>query len=72
MPLAMGFRDLRDFNLALLGKQRWNFITKPNSFVDQVYKACYFSNSTFLEATIGNNPSFGVVLEKHMMSLLQV
>lgn len=30
---GMGFRDMHDFNLSLLGKQGWRLITKPNSLV---------------------------------------
>lgn len=55
---GMGFRDFRDFNLAMLGKQAWRFITKPNSLVTKVFKARYFSDKSFLEAVVGNNPSF--------------
>lgn len=36
---GMGFRNFKDFNLALLGKQGWRFLTKPSSLVTRVYKA---------------------------------
>lgn len=55
---GMGFRNFRDFNLAMLGKQGWRIITKPESLVSRIYKARYFAESNFLEAGIGNNPSF--------------
>lgn len=55
---GMGFRDLRDFNLAMLGKQAWRFVTRPNSLVSQLYKARYFPQSSFLDAEMGNNPNF--------------
>lgn len=54
---GMGFRDFRDFNLAMLGKHGWRFITNPNSLVSRVFKAKYFPDSDFMEAKIGNNPS---------------
>ncbi|XP_074373804.1 putative mitochondrial protein AtMg00310 [Apium graveolens] len=55
---GMGFRDFRDFNLAMHGKQAWRFITNPNSLATRLYKARYFPNNSFMEANIGNNPSF--------------
>lgn len=55
---GMGFRDLRDLNIAMLGKQAWRFVTQPNSLVSQLYKAKYFSQVNFLNAQLGNNPSF--------------
>ncbi|XP_060966250.1 uncharacterized mitochondrial protein AtMg00310-like [Cannabis sativa] len=55
---GLGFRNLHDFNLALLGKQGWRFLTRPESLVSRIFKARYFSNGTFLSASLGNNPSF--------------
>ncbi|XP_031125428.1 uncharacterized protein LOC116027784 [Ipomoea triloba] len=54
---GLGFKELRAFNLALLGKQGWRFLTNPASLVAGVYKARYFSNSTFVDAVIGPNPN---------------
>ncbi|EEF42777.1 conserved hypothetical protein [Ricinus communis] len=39
---GMGFRDLQDFNLALLAKQGWKFIVIPHTLVARIYKAKYF------------------------------
>lgn len=55
---GLGFRDFRDFNLAMLGKQGWWFLTKSCSLVSQLYKARYFPGSNILESCPGNNPSF--------------
>lgn len=55
---GMGFRDFRDFNLAMLGNQVWRFLTKPNSLVSKVYKARYFLNENYLDSSAGHNPSF--------------
>ncbi|XP_031106177.1 uncharacterized protein LOC116010810 [Ipomoea triloba] len=55
---GLGFKDLRAFNLTMLGKQEWRFLTMPQSLVARVYKARYFPTTSFLDATIGNNPSY--------------
>lgn len=49
---------LDDFNVALLGKQGWRLLTKPDSLVARVYKARYYPHSTFMAAKIGGSPSF--------------
>ncbi|XP_019179252.1 PREDICTED: uncharacterized protein LOC109174470 [Ipomoea nil] len=36
---GLGFKDLRAFNLAMLGKQGWRFLTNRPSLVARVYKA---------------------------------
>lgn len=55
---GMGFRDFRDFNLAMLGKQGWRFISNLNSLVTKLYKAGYFVDTDFLNSVLGHNPSF--------------
>ena len=55
---GLGFRSFRDFNLAMLGKQCWRLITNPNSLTAQIYKARYFKDTSFLEASLGSSPSF--------------
>ncbi|XP_019172466.1 PREDICTED: uncharacterized protein LOC109167850 [Ipomoea nil] len=55
---GLGFKDLRAFNLAMLGKQAWRRLTKPESLVTRVYKARYFPKGSFFDAQVGNNPSF--------------
>ncbi|KAL5568655.1 hypothetical protein UlMin_025230 [Ulmus minor] len=52
------FRNLEGFNRALLAKQGWRLIHSPNSLVGKVLKACYFPSCSFLEAKIGENPSY--------------
>uniref|UniRef100_A0A803PW73 Reverse transcriptase n=1 Tax=Cannabis sativa TaxID=3483 RepID=A0A803PW73_CANSA len=55
---GMGFRNLRDFNLSLLGKQGWRLLTRPQSLAARLFKARYYPNGTFLNAQLGSNPSF--------------
>ncbi|XP_062118474.1 uncharacterized mitochondrial protein AtMg00310-like [Humulus lupulus] len=54
----MGFRHLRDFNLALLGKQGWRLLTNENGLVGQIFKARYYPRGTYLSAELRTNPSF--------------
>lgn len=55
---GMGFRSVRDFNLALLGNQGWRLLKHPDKLVSRIFKARYYPNGTFLNATIGSNPSY--------------
>uniref|UniRef100_A0A803P267 Reverse transcriptase domain-containing protein n=1 Tax=Cannabis sativa TaxID=3483 RepID=A0A803P267_CANSA len=55
---GLSFRNLRDHNIALLGKQGWRLLTNSNSLVSRIFKARYYPNGTYLSASIGNNPSF--------------
>ncbi|XP_031090853.1 uncharacterized protein LOC115995843 [Ipomoea triloba] len=55
---GLGFKDLRAFNLAMLGKQAWRFLTKPTSLVAKVYKARYYPKTSFIDAFVGGCPSY--------------
>ncbi|KAM6591280.1 hypothetical protein CsatA_013885 [Cannabis sativa] len=55
---GMGFRHLHDFNIAMLAKQGWRLLCKPDSLVGQIFKAKYFPTSDYLSVDLGNNPSF--------------
>lgn len=55
---GMGFRHIHGFNLAMLGKQGWNFLTNPDAMVSQIFQAKYFPNGNFLGSSLGHNPSY--------------
>uniref|UniRef100_A0A803Q0U5 Reverse transcriptase domain-containing protein n=1 Tax=Cannabis sativa TaxID=3483 RepID=A0A803Q0U5_CANSA len=55
---GLGFCNLHDFNMALLGKQRWRLLTRPDSLVSKVYNSRYYSNGSFLSAKLGGKPSY--------------
>lgn len=47
---GMGFRDLRCFNLAMLGKQGWRLLIRADSLCARVLKGRYFHDSDFVHA----------------------
>lgn len=55
---GLGFRDLHDYNLALLCKQGWKFLSHLEALVSRLYKAKYFPFGQFLSAALGCNPSY--------------
>lgn len=55
---GLGFRRIRNFNLAMLGKQAWRIVQQPNSLMVKLYKARYFPRTSYFEANMGGNPFF--------------
>ena len=55
---GIGFKDMKMFNWALLGKQAWRLLMHQESLVAQVLKAKYFPNASFMEAELGAYPSY--------------
>jgi hypothetical protein len=54
---GLGFIELVMFNKALLAKQLWRIMQKPESLVALIMKAKYFSQSNILDAKLGSRPS---------------
>lgn len=54
----LGFRDIKSFNIAMLGKQVWRILQSPNSLVSRVLKSRYFASSSILDANLGRKHSF--------------
>ncbi|XP_009150012.1 uncharacterized protein LOC103873347 [Brassica rapa] len=54
----MGFRDFKNFNLALLAMQLWRLIHYPNSLLARVLKGRYFRLSNPIEINKASNPSY--------------
>lgn len=54
---GLGFRDLENFNLALLARQAWRTMDIPYSLISKILKAAYFSECGLLQAEMGSHPS---------------
>jgi hypothetical protein len=54
---GMGFRDIKKFNLAMLGKQGWCFMTNPTSLCARVLKGKYYPTGDFMSASRKKNSS---------------
>jgi ribonuclease HI len=52
---GMGFRDFQLFNQAMLAKQGWRLMTKPDSLCAKVLRGKYYHGSDFLSATKKKN-----------------
>jgi len=55
---GMGFKGLKAFNMAMLGKQAWKILTHLDSLITRIFKARYYPNSDYFAASPAHNPSF--------------
>jgi len=55
---GMGFKNLRAFNFAMIGKQTWKLITNPDSLITRLLKAKYFPYSDYFSVSIEHDPSY--------------
>lgn len=61
LPKCLGgldFRDVKKFNDAMFAKQGWSLLENPNSLVAKALKSKCYRDSSFMQAQLGNNPSF--------------
>lgn len=54
---GLGFCNLKTFNISLLAKQGWRILQNEGTLLHQVFKARYFSKSSFFDAPHSLNPS---------------
>ena len=45
---GLGFRDIKQFNIAMLGKQGWRLMVTPESLCARVLKGKYYHNSDYV------------------------
>ena len=55
---GLGFRQLQKLNMAMVAKQAWRLLTRPESLVSKVFKAIYFRKSSLLDAKLDANPRY--------------
>ncbi|KAL0416249.1 UNVERIFIED_CONTAM: hypothetical protein Slati_3456800 [Sesamum latifolium] len=55
---GLGFRRLKEHNVALLAKQAWRISLNPGNMLHNVIGDKYFPESTFMEARLSARPSF--------------
>ena len=68
---GMGFRDMKIFNQAMLGRQCWRLITEPDSLCAKVLKGRYYPKSSFLDSGPTKSCSFTWRSLMHGKSLLE-
>ena len=54
----MGFRDIENFNLALLGKQVWRLIHNQDSLFYKVFKAKFFPTCSIMDEGVKTKGSY--------------
>lgn len=54
----MGFCSFGNFNIALLIKQGWRIMTRPDSLLMKILKAKYFLTDDFLDCSLKSNASY--------------
>ena len=55
---GMGFRDMKLFNQAMLGRQCWRLLTSPDSLCARVLKGRYYPKCSFMDSGVTRSCSF--------------
>ncbi|XP_048138552.1 uncharacterized mitochondrial protein AtMg00310-like [Rhodamnia argentea] len=56
---GLGFKDLMDFNKAMLGKQAWRIAQNRVHMWSRLLKGLYYPDKSFFHAKKGSRPSWG-------------
>jgi hypothetical protein len=68
---GMGFRDFRLFNQALLARQAWRLLDRPDSLCARILKAIYYPNGSLIDTSFGGNASPGWRAIEYGLELLK-
>ncbi|KAL0409524.1 UNVERIFIED_CONTAM: putative mitochondrial protein [Sesamum radiatum] len=55
---GLGLRNLKAFNWAMLAKQLWRIVTRPDSLVSQLFKGKYFPDTDIFSAKVPPQASY--------------
>lgn len=55
---GLGFKDLEQFNLALIGKQVWQLVHNSESLFYKVFKVKYFPSCSIFDEGVKSNGSY--------------
>ncbi|XP_056864399.1 uncharacterized protein LOC130511429 [Raphanus sativus] len=56
---GLGFREIQDFNVAMLAKNAWRILTSPSSLLARLLLGKYCHSTSFLSATCPKSASHG-------------
>ena len=54
----MAFKNLHNHNLALVAKQAWRLLSRPQSPIARIFEAKYYPIGRLIDVKIGANPSY--------------
>lgn len=54
---GLGFRDMQVFNQALLAKQAWRLVQRPEGLCARILKSKYYLNGNLLDTVFASDAS---------------